>query len=314
MLDRICTALLLSFFTSCAMAAKPPSVATGPLPASMRIDHVLFVIEQSELEVDRVAPNRGIMSFGGVLPFAVAMGISSAQTHNRKKQAGPLQLDVGDAPLDRQLIDCILAHLPEVALTEGADFAVIRDQAEWQAKLVEWVPARILEVRLRYALRMNLDIAYVQVATQVLNYQRLPPTYEQGKNMTMTERIRAKPEVLRAANYFSEHVTHAPFGKQPKSPGKNRYQHNAAAWAESDSRRLNEAFVLAIEEVGRLLGRDLEAGLPAASAGSLIKAMTVDPIRPNRLLKVRLVEATEQRSLVQANNGWHWIDPRQIKR
>jgi len=314
MLDRICIALLLSLLTSCAMAAAPPSVATGPLPESMRAEHVLFVLQQSELEVDRVAPNRGILSMGGVLPLLVATGISSAQTHNRKKQAGPLRLDMGNTPLDQQLIDCLRARLPGMALEDGADFTVVRDQAELQAKLAEWVPARILEIRLRYALRMNLDIAYVQVSTQLLNYLRLPPTYEQGKNMTMTERIRAKPEVLRAANYFSEHVTHPPFGKQPKSAGKSRYQHNAGAWGANDALPLTEAFDLAIDELSDLLRRDLESGMPATSADMEIKAMTVDLLRPNHLFKVRRIEDTKQRSLVKTGNGWHWIDHRQIKR
>jgi hypothetical protein len=146
----------------------------------------------------------------------------------------------------------------------------------------------------------------------LLAVRHAPLTEAQMHGMRTEERKAREPRPLHMGSYYSEHVTHTPWGKQPDSGKLAGYEYNASLWNVDGARPVRDAFATGAAEIAALIRLDGDRAV-AATGPKAGKAMVAHSFLQPIAVKGSLVQRAQARSLVAEGENLRWIDDRQFK-
>jgi hypothetical protein len=298
--------LVLASLAGCVAA---PARLSAPMDESAKADHVVILLEQSEIRVDDADVNGGAFGVIGVL---VEAAVESAKTRNRQEAIAPLRDTLLEYRFEDTLVEAIRAELPIRLVKSGAPVKLVRSADEFRDHVRELdLPANVFVVNTRYGLEQDFQIAYIHAAATLLAFERRPLTRDEMHGMRTEERKAREPRPLHQGTYYSEHVTRPLWGAQPETGKLARYEFDAKQWAVDDASPLRAAFATGALEIAGLIRRDGDV-MPAAQ-GAKSRALVANAYLQPVAVKAPVAERQADRLLLVDGATLRWIDAQQIK-
>jgi hypothetical protein len=298
--------VLLATLAGCA---APLAKLGAPMDEASKADHVVILLEQTEIRVDDADVNGGAFGVIGVL---VEAAVESAKTKNRQQAIAPLRDALLEYRFEDKLVQAIQEQLPTSLVKAGAPVKVVRSTDEWRNHVRGLqLPANVFVVTTRYGLEQDFQIAYIHAMASLLAVKHKPLTEAEMHGMRSEERKAREPKALHMGSYYSEHVMQPMWGKKPDTGKQPRYEFNAAQWAVEDARPVRDAFGRGAGEIASLVRLDGDGGVQASGAKS--KALVANWMLAPMAVKAPVAERADDRLLLADGMNLRWVDARQIK-
>ena len=298
--------LVLATLAGCA---APLAKLDAPMEESNKADHVVILLEQSEIRVDDADVYGGGFGVIGVL---VEAAVESAKTKNRQEAIAPLRDALLEYRFEDKLVEAIRAELPTSLVKAGAPVKVVRSSDEWRDHVRSLaLPANVFVVNTRYGLEQDFQIAYIHAMASLLAVVHKPLTEAEMHGMRTEERKAREPKALHMGSYYSEHVTQPLWGKQPDTGKLARYEFNAGQWAANAAQPVRDAFARGAGEIAGLIRRDGDGAVQAS--GDKSKALVAHSAVAPMAVKAPVAERDDDRLLLADGPNLRWVDLRQIK-
>ncbi len=316
-LKRLVALCWIVMLTACV---APQKKLKPTLPESDKADHVVLFIPQSEIQIDDKDTYGGGFLIGGlagaVVGSLIEMTVESVMNKNRQKAIAPIRDDMLDFRFEEKFLEAIRTNLPTNLVKSDAPIKIIRSDTEWFEYLAEVAPANLFEVRARYAMTPNFEVAYLATEVGLKKYSRVPPDSKEKRAMAAWERNASKAKSLYSGFYFSQHVTHSPFKKINKNNIESRtsYKKNAKSWAKNNAESTRIAILESINDIASLIKRDGEQTLPTKSKRRNTRAYIADSSSYARTEDLFSVEKSAKRTTAVFGKTIYVIDNLQIRR
>jgi hypothetical protein len=298
--------LVLAMLAGCA---TPPTKLGAPMQESSKADHVVILLEQSEIRVDDANVDGSAF---GVVGLLVEGAVESVKTRNRQEAIAPLRDALLEYRFEEKLVDAIQAELPTSLVKAGAPVKVVRSAGEWRDHVrALQLPANVFLVKTRYGLEQEFEIAYIHAQASLLTVKHKPLTEDEMYGMRTEERKAREPTALHVGSYYSEHVTQPMWGRKPNIGRRPRFEFNAEQWTADDAQPVRDAFARGAVEVAGLIRSDGDGTVQADGPKS--KALVAHTFLASIAVKAPVADREGDRLLLADGPNLRWVDQRQIK-